>query len=83
MWEGTANILALELLRLINKYEAHTLFIKMLREKSTDGMEKRIDGMEDRLLRFAGLEETEKELEAKSLMKDMAILFEDVIYEQL
>ncbi|PBB06615.1 acyl-CoA dehydrogenase family protein [Salimicrobium humidisoli] len=83
VWEGTANILALELLRLINKYEAHKLFIKMLREKSTDEMEKRIDGMEDRLLRFADFEETEKELEAKSLMKEMAILYEDVIYEQL
>ena len=27
VWEGTANILGLELLRLVNKFSAHTLFM--------------------------------------------------------
>ncbi|SIS44830.1 acyl-CoA dehydrogenase family protein [Salimicrobium flavidum] len=83
VWEGTANILALELLRLVNKYEAHTLFVGMLREKAEGSMKTQIDAMEERLLNFSNLQQVEQELEAKSLMKDMAWLYEDVVYEQL
>ena len=31
VWEGTANILGLELVRLIRKFEAHRLFVNLLR----------------------------------------------------
>ncbi len=33
VWEGTANILGLEILRLIKKYKVHELFIEFLREE--------------------------------------------------
>ncbi|WP_456273400.1 acyl-CoA dehydrogenase family protein [Bacillus sp. AK031] len=33
VWEGTANILGLEILRLMKKHSAHTLFIEDLKEK--------------------------------------------------
>ncbi|WP_347860841.1 acyl-CoA dehydrogenase family protein [Salimicrobium sp. PL1-032A] len=83
VWEGTANILALELLRLVNKYGAHTIFIDLLREKAEGRKEQEINRMEERLIYFANLQQVEQELEAKSLMKEMACLYEDVIYENL
>jgi alkylation response protein AidB-like acyl-CoA dehydrogenase len=33
VWEGTANILGLEVLRLIEKYEAHTLFLEVMTDE--------------------------------------------------
>jgi len=33
VWEGTANILSLEVLRLIKKYHAHDMFIKKMKEE--------------------------------------------------
>jgi acyl-CoA dehydrogenase len=33
VWEGTANILGLEILRLMKKHSAHTLFIEYMKEK--------------------------------------------------
>ncbi len=35
VWEGTANILGLEVLRLMNKYKAHTLFIEDMDRRLT------------------------------------------------
>ncbi|UZM99983.1 hypothetical protein OL548_08720 [Lysinibacillus sp. MHQ-1] len=33
VWEGTANILALELIRLVDKYRAHKLFVQEMSER--------------------------------------------------
>ena len=49
VWEGTANILGLELIRLVNKFEAHKLFI--------DEMNNRLAIVHDSPLKKALLEE--------------------------
>ncbi|MBM7583983.1 alkylation response protein AidB-like acyl-CoA dehydrogenase [Bacillus pakistanensis] len=36
VWEGTANILGLEILRLIDKYQAHRVFINEMEKQLTD-----------------------------------------------
>ncbi len=33
VWEGTANILALELIRLVDKFQAHKLFVRIMEER--------------------------------------------------
>lgn len=87
VWEGTANILGLELIRLVNKYSAHEFFLIDLK--------KRLDGMEstelmdqwkilkDRLDVFVEDDQVTQELKAKPIAKRMAELYEQVVYEEL
>ena len=44
VWEGTANILGLEVIRLLNKFQAHHLFFQDLRERlgQVDGMKEEV-----------------------------------------
>lgn len=87
VWEGTANILGLELQRLVKKFSAHYLFCAE--------MEKRLEAIEGSVLkktiqeelaelkadleRFAGMNNALQTYEAKSLAKRMAQIYESVI----
>ena len=87
VWEGTANILGMELVRLVNKYGAHTLF--------TEEMKKRLDVVpnsrwKEHMVRalhkvtinlevFATLDPELQTIEAKKLMRDMALLYDGVV----
>ena len=87
VWEGTANILGMELVRLVNKFGAHTLF--------TDELNNRINAVPDSTWKeqmssvlkrvtadldsFASLEQELQTIETKKLMGDMTLLYEGVV----
>jgi hypothetical protein len=88
VWEGTANILALELIRLIRKFNAHTLFVGFIKERLdrvkdssiwhhvvTNELEK----LNDTLSIFASLDEEAQTIEAKEIAHRMALLYESLI----
>lgn len=87
VWEGTANILALEVIRLFNKYNAHYLFIDEMKQRLKDIkesplkqiVEEQIDKVEKRLNQFALLDEQTKTIEGKNVAKLMAQLYESVV----
>lgn len=87
VWEGTANILGLELIRLVNKFEAHKLFIDEIRNRlvviQDSEMKKallvEVHTLSTDLLVFAGLDHAFQTFEAKGLMKRMAHLYESVV----
>lgn len=87
VWEGTANILALELIRLVDKFNAHELFVHVMSErltKLTDCSLVQIVGeqlkkIEATLQVFSRLDEATKSYEAKGVAEKMAHLYESVV----
>ncbi len=87
VWEGTANILALELIRLVDKFQAHELFVRVMQqrlEKLTDSrlvkiVEKQLVKLESTLQTFSCLDEATKTFEAKEIAEKMAHLYESVV----
>lgn len=87
VWEGTANILALELVRLVNKFSAHTLFVEHLEnrlEQCEDSIiveivAGKLAELKEELNTFANLDEALQTFEAKSLVSKMARVYESVI----
>lgn len=87
VWEGTANILGLELLRLVNKFSAHLLFIDEMTERldavPESSWKQRISNAVEKLAKdltlFASLDPDNQTIEAKGLMHTMALLYEGVI----
>ncbi|AHN20470.1 MULTISPECIES: acyl-CoA dehydrogenase family protein [Lysinibacillus] len=87
VWEGTANILALELIRLVDKYFAHELFVRVMHERLTklaNGslvqiVEEQLAKLEGTLQIFSCLDEATKSYEAKGVAEKMAHLYESVV----
>lgn len=87
VWEGTANILGLELIRLVNKYEAHKLFLEEMRNRLViildSEMKKAVfvelNKLSTDLTVFATLDNALQTFEAKGLMERMAHLYESVV----
>lgn len=87
VWEGTANILALELIRLVDKFQAHELFVRVMQErlsKLTDCslvqiVREQLKKIETTLQTFCALDEATKSYEAKGVAKKMAHLYESVV----
>ncbi|WP_431808928.1 acyl-CoA dehydrogenase family protein [Lysinibacillus sphaericus] len=87
VWEGTANILALELIRLVDKYFAHELFVRVMHERLTklaNGslvqiVEEQLAKLECTLQTFSRLDEATKSYEAKGVAEKMAHLYESVV----
>lgn len=87
VWEGTANILALELIRLVDKYFAHELFVRVMHERLTklaNGslvqiVEEQLTKLECTLQTFSRLDEATKSYEAKGVAEKMAHLYESVV----
>lgn len=87
VWEGTANILALELIRLVDKYFAHELFVRVMHERLTklaNGslvqiVEEQLVKLEGTLQTFSRLDEATKSYEAKGVAEKMAHLYESVV----
>ncbi|ETT81191.1 acyl-CoA dehydrogenase family protein [Viridibacillus sp. FSL R5-0477] len=87
VWEGTANILGLELIRLVNKYSAHTVFTDVMQKRLqqiTNNEQKQIVVIQLKLLteelsKFAGLDADLQSFEAKKLAKKMAHVYESVV----
>ncbi|WP_332649863.1 acyl-CoA dehydrogenase family protein [Lysinibacillus sp. 54212] len=78
VWEGTANILAHELLRLVQK-NAHKVLLNVLQRTKHPYLQQRLAILEGQLSQFTKLGPDEQTLEAKPLMKEMAQLYEAVI----
>lgn len=87
VWEGTANILGLELLRLVNKFSAHLLFINEMTERldviPESSWKQQVSNAMENLAKdlklFADLDSDNQTIEAKGLMGTMALLYEGVI----
>ncbi len=87
VWEGTANILGLEFVRLVRKFNAHTIFIKTMKSRlqkiPTTPLKaivnKVLSELESDLLLFGGLHEDMQTFEAKNLAKRMALVYESVV----
>lgn len=87
VWEGTANILALEVIRLFKKYDAHKLFVDEMNKRlqaiqgSTlkEVVVNQLNELEKQLQIFVALEDAAQTYEAKEIAKKMALLYESVI----
>ncbi|MEX3620967.1 acyl-CoA dehydrogenase family protein [Viridibacillus arvi] len=87
VWEGTANILGLELIRLVNKYSAHIVFTDVMKErlkKITNNEQKQIvinqlKILTEELSKFANLDADLQSFEAKKLAKKMAHVYESIV----
>ncbi|MGB5946569.1 acyl-CoA dehydrogenase family protein [Paenisporosarcina sp.] len=87
VWEGTANILGLEFVRLVRKFNAHTLFVKTMKDRLQNipktSLKSIVDQvlieLESDLLVFTTLNEDMQTFEAKALAKRMALVYESVV----
>jgi len=87
VWEGTANILALELIRLVDKFQAHELFVRVMQERLTkltncslvQIVREQLKKIETTLQTFSALDEATKSYEAKGVAQKMAHLYESVV----
>ncbi|MDX1807177.1 MAG: acyl-CoA dehydrogenase family protein [Paenisporosarcina sp.] len=87
VWEGTANILGLEFVRLVRKFNAHTIFMKTMKSRlkkiPTTPLKaivhKVLSELETDLRVFVGLNEDMQTFEAKNLAKRMALVYESVV----
>ncbi|WP_134684083.1 acyl-CoA dehydrogenase family protein [Brevibacillus migulae] len=87
VWEGTANILGLELIRLVNRYDAHHVFVQEMRKRLaaiqeyslTPIVASELDKLAVTLEHFANFDEALQTYEAKTLIQRMAWLYESVI----
>lgn len=88
VWEGTANILGLELVRLVRKFDAHLLFLKFIKDRlsSLESNSKWCTLIKEELEKFsvtlnvfATLDEETQTLEAKAIAHKMAILYESMV----
>ncbi|MBN8235396.1 acyl-CoA dehydrogenase family protein [Halobacillus kuroshimensis] len=86
VWEGTANILGLEVLRLFHKYQAHQLFYDELKarmdvlEKDEDvrAVDEYLEDFHEESRRMMQMKEREQTFYSKRLAKKMALLYEGV-----
>lgn len=87
VWEGTANILALELIRLVDKFQAHKLFVRIMEERlaklANSTLSKlvvdQLMQLKSTLHTFNSLDEATKTLEAKAVAEKMAHMYESVV----
>lgn len=89
VWEGTANILGLEVLKLIKKFQVHTLFMEEMKA-SLDALPEdlqplssliyeKTDELEQEIAKLASFSEEEQTFYAKHLAEKMAAIFESVV----
>ena len=87
VWEGTANILALEVIRLFKKFNAHALFAdemtnRLSKLKSSHLKEivvKKLDELSDELNVFISLDDAMQTFESKKIAEKMALIYESVV----
>ncbi|MFJ8101213.1 acyl-CoA dehydrogenase family protein [Lysinibacillus sp. NPDC096212] len=87
VWEGTANILALELIRLVDKFHAHEMFVRVMEERLeklvasplVEIVMDQLAKLESTLQTFSRLDDATKTFEAKKVAEKMAHLYESVV----
>lgn len=89
VWEGTANVLGLEVLRLLEKYHVHELFLEDLENRlsrvniQAQGLIEAVKGkmkdLEQAVFRLSQASDEVKLMYPKKLAKEMSDLFEAVV----
>jgi acyl-CoA dehydrogenase len=89
VWEGTANILGLEVLRLMKKHSVHVLFVNQMRqeldrlpEEHSESIEKVLEGLtvlEYLLAKVAGSDEDTQTYHSKRIAELMVKVYESVV----
>ncbi|MET0785937.1 MAG: acyl-CoA dehydrogenase family protein [Paenisporosarcina sp.] len=88
VWEGTANILGLELVRLVRKFDAHLLFVNFINKRLSNLQDKdfryqivenELAKLNEKLILFARMDEPMQTLEAKLIAEQMAWIYESLI----
>ncbi len=87
VWEGTANILGLEVVRLISKFRADQLYIRELNERlnniqSSKFYEQAVDiftNLKSQMATFTPLSHDKQTYYAKQLSKDMNAFYETIV----
>ncbi|WP_422123804.1 acyl-CoA dehydrogenase family protein [Planococcus sp. X10-3] len=87
VWEGTANILGLELIRLVNKFDAHKVFVRHIEGRlaklsatpEVDVVRGKLVELQGELTSFSGFNADLQTFEAKSLLQKKAWLFENTV----
>lgn len=77
VWEGPANILAHELIRL-SKKGAHESLLKILKGSGHEALESKADELSEKFKLFMEMPEHLQTLEAKPLMVELTLLYEAV-----
>ncbi|HWL22358.1 MAG TPA: acyl-CoA dehydrogenase family protein [Ureibacillus sp.] len=87
VWEGTANILALEVIRLFKKFNAHALFVDEMTNRLSklnsshlkEIVVKKLDELSDELNVFISLDDAMQTFESKKIAEKMALIYESVV----
>jgi alkylation response protein AidB-like acyl-CoA dehydrogenase len=87
VWEGTANILGLEVLRLIGKYQVDEVFSAEMKRRlesvSVDAWKKRVDDeldkLDEKIMQVKSLSPDMQTYYTKKLAEGMAAVFESVV----
>jgi len=87
VWEGTANILGLEVVRLFNKYNAHLLYFKQIEErleglKQSELYEQVVEiytKIKEEINKFVQLAYDEQTFYSKQLSKKMNAMYETIV----
>ncbi|GAF13735.1 LOW QUALITY PROTEIN: acyl-CoA dehydrogenase [Bacillus sp. JCM 19045] len=87
VWEGTANVLGQELIRLINKFSAHELFIaemdsRLASLKSATGVtivREQLTIIAHQLHQYANTDASIQQVEAKPLMQKLSHVYESIV----
>ncbi|KMY29079.1 isovaleryl-CoA dehydrogenase [Lysinibacillus xylanilyticus] len=87
VWEGTANILALELIRLVEKFHVHEMFVRVMEERLekladdplVEIVAEQLAKLDSTLQTFSRLDDATKTFEAKKVAEKMAHLYESVV----
>lgn len=87
VWEGTANILGLELVRLVKKYRAHDIFLKEMQRRLDhcpsselkNSVANVLSTLREELAAFAQYPDDLQTFESKPLLQKMARLYESVM----
>lgn len=87
VWEGTANILALEVIRLFKKFRAHELFVtemnnRLSRIKNNSLkviVQEKLMELEEQLKIFVSLDDAMQSFEGKKIAEKLALMYESVV----
>lgn len=87
VWEGTANILALEVIRLFKKYNAHELFIEEINNRLKKVKEsnlkqivmEKLEELAEELETFVALDDALQTFEAKGITQKLAWMYESIV----
>lgn len=89
VWEGTANILGLEVLKLMNKFQIHNLFIEEMKtsldafpatlQAERSLVYEKVEELDQEISQLTSYSEEEQTFYAKHLAEKMAAIFESVV----